>query len=51
MNANLGLTYRPSASVSADITGQWIQNPVYSNDVRVFLRFTYLFSKKLSDWL
>jgi hypothetical protein len=51
MNANLGLTYRPSASISADITGQWIQNPVYDNDMRVFLRFTYLFSKKLSDWL
>lgn len=51
MNANLGLTYRPAAAVSADITAQWVQNPVYNNDFRVFLRFNYLFSKKLSDWL
>jgi hypothetical protein len=51
MNANLGLTYRPSAAVAADITAQWIQNPVYNNDVRVFLRFSYLFSKKLSELL
>ncbi len=49
MNANLGLTYRPSSSVSADITGQWIQNPVYDNDMRVFLRVNYFFNKKLAD--
>lgn len=49
MNANLGLTYRPSTSISADVTGQWIQNPVYNNDMRVFLRFNYFFGAKLSD--
>jgi hypothetical protein len=51
MNANIGLTYRPVSSLSADIQAQWMQNPVYNNDVRVFLRFNYLFSKKMADWL
>lgn len=47
MNANLGLTYRPTPTVSADITAQWMENPVYNNDVRVFLKLTYLLSGKL----
>jgi hypothetical protein len=50
LNANVGLTYRPTPLLSADIQAQWIQNPIYNNDFRVFLKFNYLFSKKLLNW-
>ncbi|HLP17603.1 MAG TPA: hypothetical protein VK470_15175 [Bacteroidota bacterium] len=50
MNANIGLTYRPMPMLAADIQAQWIQNPVYDNDFRVFLKFNYIFSKRLLNW-
>ncbi|MGE5314154.1 MAG: hypothetical protein ACM3Q4_05635 [Acidobacteriota bacterium] len=50
MNANVGLTYRPTPSLAADIQAQWIQNPVYNSDFRVFLKFNYIFSKRLLNW-
>jgi hypothetical protein len=49
-NANLGLTYRPMPALSADIQAQWVQNPIYNNDFRVFLKFNYIFSKRLLNW-
>jgi hypothetical protein len=51
MNTNIGLTYRPAASMSADLQGQWIQNPVYNHDFRVFLKFNYFINQKLSAWM
>jgi hypothetical protein len=49
MNLSLGTTYRPAASLSSDLQLQWINNPLYKNDVRMFLKVNYWFSSK-ADW-
>ncbi len=48
VNGSLGLTYRPAPSTSANVQMQYTQNRLYSNDLRVFLTFTYWFSDKLN---
>ena len=48
VNGSLGLTYRPIPSTSANIQMQYTRNRLYSNDVRIFLNFTYWFSDKLN---
>lgn len=47
-NSSVGATYRPEPSMSADAQVQWMHNPLYSNDVRVFLKVNYWFSERLS---
>ena len=47
-NSSIGATYRPVPSMSADALLQWMHNPLYSNDVRVFLKVNYWFSERLS---
>lgn len=47
LNGSVGLTYRPVPSLSANIQTQYTQNRLYSNDVRIFLNFTYWFSERL----
>lgn len=47
LNGSLGLTYRPMPSLSADIETQFMQNRLYANDVRVFLKVNYWFSTRL----
>jgi hypothetical protein len=48
LNGSVGLTYRPVPSLSANIQTQYTQNRLYSNDLRVFLNFTYWFSARLN---
>ncbi len=48
LNGSIGLTYRPVPSLSADVQAQYMQNRLYNNDTRVFLRVNYWFSTKLN---
>jgi len=43
----LGVVYRPIPVISFDTQAQWIQNKIYKNDLRLFLRVSYLFSQQL----
>jgi hypothetical protein len=43
----LGAVYRPVPVLSFDTQAQWIQNKIYKNDLRLFLRVSYLFSQQL----
>jgi hypothetical protein len=48
VNSSIGATYRPSPALSTDLQLQWMHNPLYSNDVRVFAKVNYWFSERLS---
>ncbi len=48
LNGSIGLTYRPVPSLSANVQTQYTQNRLYSNDLRIFLNFTYWFSARLN---
>lgn len=48
LNGTVGLTYRPVPSMSASIQTQYMQNRLYTNDLRAFLNFTYWFSAGLN---
>ncbi|MGA7160296.1 MAG: hypothetical protein WBZ48_04800 [Bacteroidota bacterium] len=48
VNSSIGATYRPLPAFSTDAQVQWMRNPLYSNDVRVFLKVNYWFSDRLS---
>ena len=43
----LGVVYRPLPVVSLDTQAQWIENKIYKNDLRLFIRVSYLFSQQL----
>ncbi len=47
-NASVGATYRPMPSLSTDVQLQWMRNPLYANDVRLFVKANYWFSERLS---
>ena len=42
-----GVVYRPFPTLSLDAQVQWIQNNIYKNDVRLFLRASYVLSHQL----
>lgn len=48
LNATIGATYRPKSSLSTDVQLQWMRNPLYANDVRLFVKVNYWFSERLS---
>lgn len=48
VNSSIGATYRPSPVLSTDLQLQWMRNPLYSNDVRIFAKVNYWFSDRLS---
>lgn len=48
LSASLGVVYRPMPVLSVDTQVQWIQNKIYKNDVRLFLRASYLLSERLT---
>ncbi len=48
VNGSVGATYRPLPAFSTDAQVQWMRNPLYSNNVRVFLKVNYWFSDRLS---
>jgi hypothetical protein len=43
-----GLVYRPLSSLIIDTQVQWMNNKVYANDVRLFLRVSYVVSQRLN---
>ena len=43
-----GATVRPSQSFSLDSQIQWMNNPVYKNDVRFLIKINYLFTQRLN---
>ena len=44
----LGAVYRPIPVFSLDLQVQWIENKLYNNDVRFFLRGSYILSERLN---
>jgi hypothetical protein len=48
LSAALGTVYRPLSALSLDLQLQWIQNKVYSNDLRLFFRGSYYLSEHLN---
>jgi hypothetical protein len=48
LSAALGAVYRPMTTLSVDAQVQWIQNKIYSNDVRLFLRASYFLNEQIT---
>jgi len=48
LSAAIGAVYRPVSALSLDLQLQWIQNKVYSNDMRLFFRGSYYLSDHLN---
>ncbi|MEW5799155.1 MAG: hypothetical protein AB1728_09125 [Bacteroidota bacterium] len=49
LNLNVGAVYRPVQSLSADVQLQWMQNPQFDSDMRLFVKFTY-WSNERMNW-
>jgi hypothetical protein len=49
-NGTLGIVYRPMQTLSTDLQMQWMSNPQYKSDMRIFLKINYWFNEKL-NWL
>ena len=47
MSLSFGAVYRPIRVLSIDAQAQWIQNRIYNNDMRLFVRVSYLLSQQL----
>ena len=47
MNGMVGVTYRLTTILSADVQLQYIKNTLYDSDTRIFVKFSYLFNKRL----
>jgi hypothetical protein len=50
VNGSLGAVYRPMQALSTDLQLQWMSNPQYKSDMRIFLKVNYWFSEQLK-WL
>jgi len=48
LSGALGVVYRPITVLSFDTQVQMVQNKVYKNDIRLFLRASYLLNESLS---
>ena len=48
LSGGVGLVYRPIAALSFDGQAQYIQNNIYNDDVRFFLRCSYHLSERLN---
>jgi len=47
LSLSFGAVYRPVRVLSVDAQVQWIQNKIYNNDTRFFVRVSYLLSQQL----
>ncbi len=47
LNATIGAVYRPMKTLSTDIQMQWMSNPQYKSDMRLFVKINYWFSEQL----
>jgi len=50
VNGTVGVNYRPDRLLSSDLQVQWMSNPQYKSDMRIFLKLNYWFSEQL-NWL
>lgn len=48
VNVTGGVVYRPMKVLSSDLQVQWMKNPQFDSDMRVFLKFTYWFNERMS---
>jgi hypothetical protein len=48
LSGAIGAVYRPIPALSLDAQVQWIQNKIYNNDVRLFLRGSYYLGEHLN---
>jgi hypothetical protein len=48
VNATLGAVYRPMKTLSSDLQVQWMNNPQFDSDVRIFLKVTYWFNERMN---
>lgn len=48
LSAAVGAVYRPMPALSVDTQVQWIQNKIYKNDMRLFLRASYFLNEQLT---
>jgi len=48
LSGAIGAVYRPIPVLSLDAQVQWIQNKIYNNDVRLFLRGSYYLGEHLN---
>ncbi|MEX2116114.1 MAG: hypothetical protein WEB37_04450 [Bacteroidota bacterium] len=48
LSGSLGAVYRPMPALSVDAQVQWIQNKIYKNDVRLFLRASYFLNERIT---
>jgi hypothetical protein len=48
VSGSVGVVYRPRPALSVDAQVQWIQNKIYKNDVRLFLRASYFLNEQIT---
>ncbi len=48
VNATAGIVYRPLKQISTDLQIQWMNNPLFKSEMRVFLKATYLFNEQMN---
>ena len=48
LSGSFGVVYRPMPVFSVDTQVQWIQNKIYKNDVRLFLRASYFLNEQIT---
>ena len=48
LSGALGVVYRPMTALSVDTQVQMVQNKIYKNDVRLFLRASYFLNERLT---
>jgi len=46
LSAGVGVTYRPMPVLSLDTQFQYVQNKIYANDLRLFLRLSYYLTQR-----
>lgn len=50
INGTAGVVYRPMQTLSTDLQVQWLNNPQFKSDLRLFLKVNYWFNERL-NWL
>jgi hypothetical protein len=48
VSAMAGVVYRPVRTFSTDLQVQWMNNPLYNSDVRIFVKATYWLNEQLN---
>ena len=48
VNATVGAVYSPMKTLSSHIQVQWMNNPQFNSDMRIFLKVTYWFNERMN---